>query len=82
MSEKLQTISCQAGKTLQSGVPVKQGVGVGVCLLFKEAFKECFHSRGQHLCKFIRTKENICIRKEYNYQRIVLEHQYGRRDFM
>ena len=93
MSEKLQTITCQAGKTLQSEVPVKQGVGVGVCLLFKEAVIECFHSRGQDLCKFIRTKESICIRKEYNSQRIglghqhgrrfiVLEHQYGRRDFM
>ena len=27
---------------------------------------ECFHSRGQHLCKFIRTKEIVCIRKEFN----------------
>ena len=26
----------------------------------------CFHSRGQHLCKFIRTKESLCIRKEFN----------------
>ena len=54
---------------------------------------ECFHSRGQHLCKFIETKENFCIRKEFNSQRIglghqhgrrfiVLEHQYGRRDVM
>ena len=24
-------------------------------------FVECFHSRGQHLFKFIRTKESICI---------------------
>ena len=54
---------------------------------------ECFHSRGQHLCKFIRTKESVCIRKEFNSQRtglghqhdrrfIVLGHQYGRRDVM
>ena len=54
---------------------------------------ECFHSRGQHLCKFIGTKENVCIRKEFNSQRIglghqhdrrfiVLGHQYGRRDVM
>ena len=54
---------------------------------------ECFHSRGQHLCKFSKTKESICIRKEYNSQRIglghqhgcrfiVLGHQYGRRDVM
>ena len=27
---------------------------------------ECFHSRGQHLCKFIGTKESVCIRKEFN----------------
>ena len=54
---------------------------------------ECFPSRGQHLCKFIGTKESICIRKEINSQRtglrhrhgrrfIVLGHQYGRRDVM
>ena len=61
----------------------------GPVLLFKTT--ERFHSRGQHLCKFMRTKENLCIRKEFNSQRIflehrhvlhfiVLEHQYGRRD--
>ena len=54
---------------------------------------ECFHSRGQHLCKFIGTKESVCIRKELNSQRtglghqhgrrfIVVGHQYGRRDVM
>ena len=54
---------------------------------------ECFHSRGQHLRKFIRTKESVCIRKEFNSHRtglghqhggrfIVLGHQYGRRDVM
>ena len=26
----------------------------------------CFHSRGQHLCKFIGTKESVYIRKEFN----------------
>ena len=52
-----------------------------------------FHSRGQHLYKFIRTKESLCIRKESNSQMIglghqhgrhfiVLGHQYGRRDVM
>ena len=54
---------------------------------------ECFHSRGQHLCKFIGTKESVCLRKEFKSHRtylghqhgrrfIVLEHQYGRRDVM
>ena len=28
---------------------------------------ECFHSRGQHLCKFIGTKESVCIKKEFNF---------------
>ena len=52
-----------------------------------------FHSRGQNLWKFIGTKEIVCIRKEFNFQRtglghqhgrrfIVLGHQYGRRDVM
>ena len=53
----------------------------------------CFHSRGQHLCKVIGTKESVCIRKEFNSHRtgwghkhghrfIVLGHKYGRHDVM
>ena len=41
--------------------------------------KECFHSRGQHLCTFIGTKESVCIRKEFNSHRTGLGHQHGRR---
>ena len=41
-----------------------------------------FHSRGQHLWKFIGTKESVCIRKELNSHRIGLGHQYGCRDVM
>ena len=62
-------------------------------MVFLEWSRECFHSRGQHLCKFIGTKESVCIRKEFNSHRtglghqhgrrfIVLGHQYGRRDVM
>ena len=40
---------------------------------------ERFHSRGQHLCKFIGTKENVYIRKEFNSHRTGLGHQHGRR---
>ena len=40
---------------------------------------ECFHSRGQHLCKFIRTKESVYIRKEFISHRIGLGHQHGHR---
>ena len=40
---------------------------------------ECFHSRGQYLCKFIDSKESVCIRKEFNSHRIGLGHQHGRR---
>ena len=46
--------------------------------LVKESVIECFHSRGQHLCKFIETKELVCIRKEFNSHRIGLGHQHGR----
>ena len=60
--------------------------------LFPKAI-ECFHSRGQHLCKFIGKKESVCIRKEFNSHRtglghqhgrcfIVFGHQYGRRDVL
>ena len=38
-----------------------------------------FHSRGQHLCKFIGTKESVYIRKEFNSHRTGLGHQHGRR---
>ena len=38
-----------------------------------------FHSRGQHLCKFMRTKESVYIRKEFNSYTIGVEHQHGRR---
>ena len=41
-----------------------------------------FHSRGQHLCKFIGTKETVYIRKEFNSHRIGLGHKYGRHDVM
>ena len=37
------------------------------------------HSRGQHLCKFVGTKEIFYIRKEINSHRICLEHHHGRR---
>ena len=43
---------------------------------------ECFHSRGQHLCKCIGTKGGVCIRRELNSHRICLGHQHGRRDVM
>ena len=39
---------------------------------------ERFHSRDQHLCKFIRTKQSVYIRKEYSSQKICLGHQHGR----
>ena len=42
-------------------------------------FIECFHSRAQHLCKFVGTKESVCIRKGFNCQRTSLGHQHGRR---
>ena len=52
---------------------------------------ECFHSRDQHLCKFIGTKESVCIKKsstprglghQPGRRFIVLGHQYGRLDVM
>ena len=39
----------------------------------------CFHSSGQHLCKFIATKESVYIRKEFNSHRTGLGHKHGRR---
>ena len=47
--------------------------------LFNSAKIEHFHSRGQHPCKFIKTKESVYMRKEFNSQRIFLGHQHGRR---
>ena len=35
---------------------------------------ERFHSRDQHLCKFIGTKSGVYIIKEFNSQRVGMEH--------
>jgi len=50
-------------------------------LVLKPLFRSIdrFHSRGQHLCKFIVTKESVCIRKEFNSHGTGVEHQHGRR---
>ena len=45
--------------------------------LYKRKFE--IHSRGQHPCWFIWTKESIYMRKEFNSQRIFLVHQHGLR---
>ena len=39
----------------------------------------CFPSGGQQLCKFIGTKENVYIRKEFNSHRTGLGYKHGRR---
>ena len=41
---------------------------------------ECFHSREQWACFFKETKENVCIRMEFNSRRISWGHQHGRSD--
>ena len=70
--------------------------GVGLDTLCQHNFGqnaiERFHSSGQSLSKFIATKENVGIRKEFNSHRIglgqngrrfiVLGHKYGRRNVM
>ena len=40
---------------------LKKKVSVQVAFLLTPI--DCFHSRGQHRCKFIGTKENVCIRR-------------------
>ena len=40
-------------------------------------FSLTWQRRGQHICKFIGTKESVCKRKEFNSQRIGLGHQHG-----
>ena len=42
------------------------------------SFIECFHSRGQHLFKFIGIDESVCIRKKSTSQKIGLGHQHDR----
>ena len=57
-----------------------------------QTVRTCY-SRGQHLCRFMGTKESVVIRKEFNSHRtglgnkhgrrfIVLGHKYGRHDVM
>ena len=69
------------GRSKELDCSSTQFLVVGHCLstLSRVLYIECFHSRGQHLCKFIGTKEIVCIRKEYNSHGIGLGHQHGRR---
>ena len=48
-------------------------------LMGKTAPILCFHSRAQHLCKFIGITESVYIRKEFNSHRAGLGHKHGRR---
>ena len=66
--------SCSDGKEMYKKVWCTCKV---VVLLIKPI--ECFHSRGQHLCKFIGTKDSLCTRKEFNSHRTGFGHQHGRR---
>ena len=58
------------------------GALIGACVNCLLSSIECFHSRDQHICKFIGTRESIYKRKEFNSHRTRLEHQCGRRDVM
>jgi len=62
-------------------------------LILDTILVERFHSRGQHLCKFIGKKESVYTKNEFNSYRnglkhqngrygIVLENQFGHRDVM
>ena len=42
----------------------------------------CFHSHGQHLCKFIGTKESVYTRKEFNSHRTGLVYKHGHLEVM
>ena len=75
-------LSFQTLRTEQKPYPMERHIPIA-----------CFHSRDQHLCEFIETRESLCIRKEFNSHMIglghqngrrfiVLGHQYGRRDVM
>ena len=45
--------------------------------IYRAFTKECFHSRGQQVFKFIATKDSVYIRKKFNSQRTGLGHQHG-----
>ena len=52
---------------------------------FRFFLQECFHTRSQRLCKFIGTKESVCISKDFNshtFSHTGSEQQHGRRDVM
>ena len=73
-----------------SVTPYNSAASRDVFLIHKISYIECFHSRGQHLCKFIGTKEKCSTPRglvwdlghQHGRRFIVLGHQYGRRDVM
>ena len=81
------------GTITEPGLPVVIRIPVSRTRQINQTFIQCFHSRSQHLCKFIGTKESVYIRKQFNSDRtglghkdgrpfIVLGHRYGRHDVM
>ena len=86
-SQVLEAKSRQAGQPTVSYKPRSQGIRASVRIVYFYnrgihnlslpfifcyiCYTERFQSRVQHLCKFIGTKENVCIRKEFNSHRIV-----------
>ena len=45
--------------------------GIMTPIPYPAILTERFHSRGQHLFKFVGTKEGVCIRKEFNSHSLV-----------
>ena len=77
-----QILIISVGKLMTQLQEIIQYIAQVKSVPFKLLWIECFHSRGQHLCKFIAAKESVCLRKEFNSHRIGLGHQHGRRDVM
>ena len=75
-AQKVVEIMAQECKKSSSGWRASR---IPSCAWLRICTIECFYSRGQHLCKFIGTKESLCIRKKFNSHRIGLGHQHGRR---
>ena len=78
-SQNLGAKSIREGTRKVNNCRCDKSYPVGAQEEFNASFILCFHSRGQHLCKFIATKENVYIRKEFNSHRTGLGHKHGRR---
>ena len=78
----MQTLSAITGQIASESFLAPYSVCFSKLSLHIFGLIDRFHSRDQRPYWFNETKESICIKIEFNSQRVSLVHQYGRHSFV